>query len=199
MRQKVIRNDGACMRDRGFVGAHIPAIVADLTTQYAFPKTVAEKAVADLSLARAFTIEPLRPDTLCLKAEVRAEATIAESVSARLSTGMGPVRNVGKAVALFPNSNKTLLIQLSDAQRAAAKMVFENRLTIICGPPGGWQDQRARDACPSRRPGSDYRIGGGGLRACARGHGRPGRNPAPNHHVARPQAPQPPAGPSPRR
>jgi hypothetical protein len=75
-------------RDRielwGDIGASIASIVADLGKQYAFSKTVAEKAVADLALARTFTLDPTQPDRLWLTSEERAEQAIADSVRARL-------------------------------------------------------------------------------------------------------------------
>jgi exodeoxyribonuclease V alpha subunit len=39
-------------------------------------------------------------------------------------------------VTLFPRSNAPRPVELTDAQRAAARMALENQLSIICGPPG---------------------------------------------------------------
>jgi AAA domain len=123
---------------RGDAGASIPRILADLEKRYAFPRAVSQKAVALLAEERVFTIDPLQPDHLWLTSEARAEATIAESARARLVREGATVsrRRVDKNVTLFPGSGEPRLIDLSQGQRQAAKTALENRISIICGPPG---------------------------------------------------------------
>jgi ATP-dependent exoDNAse (exonuclease V) alpha subunit len=123
---------------RGDAGASISRILADLEKRYAFPKAISQKAVALLAEERVFTIDPVQPDYLWLTSEARAEVAIAESAHARLTREgtMVPRRLVVKNVTLFPGSGEPRLIDLSRGQCAAAKTALENRISIICGPPG---------------------------------------------------------------
>ncbi len=123
---------------RGDVGASIVHIIGDLEKRFAFTKPVTQKAIALLAEERVFTIDPSQPDRLWLTSEARAEAAVAKSVRARLARGdwKAPARRVAKDVKLFPASRESRQIQLSATQRAAAKMALENRMSIICGPPG---------------------------------------------------------------
>jgi AAA domain/UvrD-like helicase C-terminal domain len=123
---------------RGDTGASISRILGDLEKRFAFPKVVSQKAVALLAEERAFTIDPMQPDYLWLTSETRAEAAIANSVQARLTRQEAavPRRRVVKNVALFPASGEPRHIDLSGGQREAAKTALENRISIICGPPG---------------------------------------------------------------
>jgi hypothetical protein len=126
------------MELRGDIGASISRIVGDLEKRFALNKTVSQKAVALLAEELVFRIDPADPDHLWLAPEARAEAAIANVVHARLTRagGQAPSRRVGKRVTLFPRSDAPRPIELTDAQRAAARMALENQLSIICGPPG---------------------------------------------------------------
>ena len=123
---------------RGDVGASISHIIGDLEKRFAFTHAVTQKSIALLAEERAFTIDPSQPDRLWLTSEAQAEASIVKSVRARLARGeeKASERRVAKNVTLFPASSEPRPIDLSAAQRAAAKMVLENRISIICGPPG---------------------------------------------------------------
>jgi hypothetical protein len=123
---------------RGDVGASISRIDGDLEKRFAFNKTVSQKAVALLAEERVFTIDPADPDHLWLASEAQAEEAIADVIDARLKQGgeQIPSRRVAKRATLFPGSGAPRPIELTDAQRAAAKMALESRISIICGPPG---------------------------------------------------------------
>jgi AAA domain/UvrD-like helicase C-terminal domain len=126
------------MELRGDVGASISRIVGDLERRFALNKTVSQKAVAVLAEELVFRVDPADPDHLWLAPEARAEASIAHNVHARLAQvpGKAPSRRPAERVTLFPASDVARPIELTDAQRAAAKMALESRISIICGPPG---------------------------------------------------------------
>ncbi len=123
---------------RGDIGASISRIVGDLERRFALNKTVSQKAIALLAEELVFRIDPADPDHLWLASEARAEAAIANIVRARLTQGAGrvPSRRVARRVTLFPGADAPRPIELTDAQRAAAKLALESRISIICGPPG---------------------------------------------------------------
>ena len=123
---------------RGDIGASISHIIGDLEKRFAFTHAVTQKSIALLAEERAFTIDPSQPDRLWLTSEAQAEASIVTSVRARLARAeeKASERRVAKNATLFPASSEPRPIDLSPTQRAAAKMVLESRISIICGPPG---------------------------------------------------------------